>query len=163
MTSVKWLHRITAVSEPFRGFQMTRVYRNRQTPEEEGEPITRLLPRSLMEPPGIPEFLTRARILPPEPVVLRGRAWSGWGPIVKVEVSSDGGRSWGEAELGEPPSVFAWFPWTYRWEPPGPGTYHIASRATDAAGNVQPDEGPWNVGGYQNNAIQRTTVMVRSE
>lgn len=161
MTSVKWLHRITVVSEPFRGFQMTRVYRIRETPEEEGRPITRLLPRSLMAPPGIPEYLSRSRIIGPGPVVLRGRAWSGWGPIERVEVSTDGGRTWNEAELGEAPSDFAWFPWSHRWEPPGPGTYEVASRATDAAGNVQPEEAPWNVGGYQNNAVQRTTVIVR--
>jgi hypothetical protein len=33
-------------------------------------------------------------------------------------------------------------------------------RATDTAGNVQPLEPPWNVGGYANNAVQRVPVTV---
>jgi hypothetical protein len=41
-----------------------------------------------------------------------------------------------------------------------PGTYELCSRATDAAGNTQPMEAPWNTGGYANNAVQRVPVTV---
>ncbi len=57
MTSVKWLSRITLIDEPFDGYQMRHSYRVRHEEDEPGEPITTIAPRSLMVPPGIPEFL----------------------------------------------------------------------------------------------------------
>src|SRR5207302_7765693 len=59
MTNVKWLRRITVVTEPFRGYQHERGYRFRDDPEEVGIPVTRMMPRALMIPPGIPDFMTR--------------------------------------------------------------------------------------------------------
>ena len=100
MTSVKWLDRITLLDTPFDGYQQAHGYRLRQTPDEQGEPVTRMVPRSLMVPPGIPDFATRDRVLEPGPCTVRGRAWSGFGPIERVEVSVDGGETWGDARLG---------------------------------------------------------------
>src|SRR5206468_3366394 len=65
MTSVKWLERITVSAVPFDGYQQARAYRWRGHPDEPGEPVTRIVPRSLMVPPGIPDFLTRRRFVPP--------------------------------------------------------------------------------------------------
>src|SRR5207237_7292075 len=59
MTSVKWLHRVTAVTAPFHGYQQAHGYRYRQEEDEAGVPVTRMAPRALMVPPGIPEFITR--------------------------------------------------------------------------------------------------------
>jgi hypothetical protein len=36
----------------------------------------------------------------------------------------------------------------------------LCSRATDAAGNSQPLEAPWNLKGYSNNAVERIAVVV---
>src|SRR4051812_1801453 len=96
MTHVKWLRSITAVDEPFTGYQQGTAYHVRATADEQGEPVTRILPRSLMVPPGIPEFLSRTRFVESGPCRLEGRAWSGWGPIVRVQVSADGGESWAD-------------------------------------------------------------------
>jgi DMSO/TMAO reductase YedYZ molybdopterin-dependent catalytic subunit len=159
MTSVKWLQRITVVSEPFQGYQMITGYRMRRDEGEDGTPVTRIEPRSLMVPPGIPDFLTRRRFLPPGPVRLEGRAWSGWGPIERVEVSADGGATWAPADLGEPPGEAAWAPWSYDWDAPE-GEHELCVRARDATGRTQPDDPRWNVGGYANNAIQRVAVTV---
>jgi sulfane dehydrogenase subunit SoxC len=159
MTSVKWLTGITAVAEPFEGFQQT-AYRFRQQPEDEGEPVTRMRPRSLMIPPGIPDFLTRKRFVDAGMVELSGRAWSGSGPIERVEVSTDGGASWADAMLGEPASPYAWAPWTFEWRAE-PGGYDLSPRATDAEGNTQPLEQPWNLHGFANNTVQRIPVEVR--
>jgi hypothetical protein len=93
--------------------------------------------------------------------VLEGRAWSGWGPITRVEVSVDGGQSWQDADLDEPTGQYAWRRWTYKWEDVEPGEHELCSRATDAAGNVQPIDSEWNFGGYVNNAVQRVPVTVR--
>jgi sulfane dehydrogenase subunit SoxC len=161
MTNVKWLTRITAVREPFDGFQQM-VYRFRLDPDEDGTPVTRMQPRSLMIPPGIPDFLTRRRFVDMGVHVLCGRAWSGWGPIERVEVSSDGGSTWADATLGQARSRFAWLPFTFDWDASEPGDLELSCRATDAHGNTQPLEQPWNYHGFANNMVQRIPVEVRA-
>ncbi len=158
MTSVKWLTRITAVAEPFEGFQMD-AYRLRAHAEEPGVPVTRLLPRALMVPPGVPEFMTRTRLVDPGTHELMGRAWSGWAPVSRVEVSVDGG-GWVEAELGEAVGPHAWTAWRFGWRAE-PGEHELACRATDAIGATQPDEQRWNHHGLENNEVQRVRVVVR--
>jgi DMSO/TMAO reductase YedYZ molybdopterin-dependent catalytic subunit len=161
MTSVKWLSRLEVVTEPFTGFQNARGYRMRQDPEEDGEPVTRIVPRALMVPPGIPEFLSRSRIVDAGDLEIRGRAWSGFGAIERVEFSGDDGAEWWDAELDPPPTdPFAWRGWRTTWTAT-PGDHVLSCRATDASGRTQPDEPTWNVGGYSNNAIQRVPVLVR--
>jgi DMSO/TMAO reductase YedYZ molybdopterin-dependent catalytic subunit len=160
MTNVKWLTRITATAEPFAGYQQARGYRYRQTPDEPGTPVSRIMPRALMVPPGMPDFMTRKRIVPAGSVELAGRAWSGWGGITRVEVSTDGGDTWGDADLKKGPGPAAWSSWTFDWQADGPADVELRCRATDASGRAQPDEPPWNVGGYSNNSVQRVPVTV---
>ena len=160
MASVKWLRSVTVVDTPFLGYQTARAYRVRQVEEEDGVPLSRIQPRALMEPPGIPDFLTRERFVAPGTSTVRGRAWSGWGPVERVEVSEDGGATWADAELGEAPGPAAWRPWSFEWHATE-GARVLCCRATDAAGNVQPLEAPWNLGGYANNSVQRVPVTVR--
>ncbi len=159
MTHVKWLQAITVVDEPFAGRQQKVAYHLRTSEDDAGTPVTRMLPRSLLVPPGIPDFLSRARFLDPGPCRLEGRAWSGHGAVERVEISVDGGETWGDAALGEAPSEFAWRGWTYEWEA-GPGEHELCCRATDATGRTQPTTPEWNVGGYCNNAVQRVRVVV---
>jgi DMSO/TMAO reductase YedYZ molybdopterin-dependent catalytic subunit len=160
MTSVKWLERITVRDAPFEGYQQARGYRIRTQPEEPGEPVTRMVPRSLMIPPGIPDFATRERTARVGSYTLRGRAWSGLAPIQRVEVSTDGGSSWSEARLAPQTSRWAWRSWEWQWNADEPGAYELCCRATDTAGNSQPLETPWNLGGYANNAVQRVWTVV---
>jgi sulfane dehydrogenase subunit SoxC len=160
MTSVKWLGRITLVDRPFEGYQQTHSYRLRQAEEEVGEPLSRMHPRALMAPPGIPEFATRSRIVRAGECLLDGRAWSGWGEIVWVGVSTDGGETWAEAEIeDELDSPWAWRRWEYQWQAE-PGEHELCCRARDEAGNEQPLQPAWNLGGYANNAVQRVPVTV---
>ena len=160
MTSVKWLARVTLIDEPFDGYQQRHSYRLRQEEDEEGIPLSRIQPRSLMVPPGIPEFLSRVRIVAAGECVLQGRAWSGEAEIADVEMSTDGGENWAEAEL-EPDSLgqWAWRRWRFVWDAK-PGEFELCCRARDVAGNVQPLEPPWNLGGYANSAVQRVAVTV---
>jgi sulfane dehydrogenase subunit SoxC len=160
MTHVKWLQAISVVDEPFRGWQQDVSYHLRQSEDEQGTPVTRMLPRALMAPPGIPNFLSRSRLVDAGPCLVEGRAWSGWAPVERVQVSVDGGASWEEAALDEPLSEFAWRGWTYRWNAE-PGEYELCARATDGAGNTQPLEPEWNYDGFCNNAVQRVDVVVR--
>ena len=160
MTSVKWLRAITAVAEPFLGYQMD-AYRFRVSEADPGSPVTRILPRSLMIPPGIPDFYTRVRTVAPGRCRLMGRAWSGYGPIARVEVSADDGRSWGDAALHPSASRHAWSRWSFDWDAVA-GTTVLCSRATDAAGQVQPGHQPWNHHGFANNEVQRVPVVVEA-
>ena len=161
MTSVKWLSRVTAVGEEFGGYQMATSYRFRSDPDEVGEAVTRIRPRSLMIPPGIPEFLTRSRVLAAGTHEVRGRAWSGLGAIERVEFSDDGGRTWADTRLDAPHhDSTAWRGWSIEWDA-SPGERVLCCRATDSTGAAQPLEPGWNVGGYANNAVQRVTATVR--
>ncbi|MBI2294952.1 MAG: sulfite oxidase [Betaproteobacteria bacterium] len=159
MASVKWLDRIEVTAEPFHGFQMMRVYRYAQSADELGEPVTLIRVRALMIPPGIPDFMTRTRLLRAGRVMLAGRAWAGRLAVARVEVSADGGATWSDARLGDPVSPHAWREWTFEWDAQ-PGSCTLCVRATDSAGNVQPAEQEWNSGGYGNNSVQRVDVIV---
>jgi sulfane dehydrogenase subunit SoxC len=161
MTSVKWLASVTAVTEPFQGYQQVRAYRFRRDEDDPGAPVTRMVPRALMVPPGVPDFITRERtVAAGGGLTVVGRAWSGRGPVTEVAFSADGGESWRTAALGEPAGRAGWCGWSIDWTAPGPGRYELCCRATDAAGNVQPLQPEWNVGGYVNNAVQRVPVTV---
>jgi DMSO/TMAO reductase YedYZ molybdopterin-dependent catalytic subunit len=160
MTHVKWLQAITVVAEPFTGWQQDVAYHVRESEDEQGKPVTRILPRALMIPPGFPEFLSRTRFVDAGPVHLQGRAWSGWGAVERVEVSSDGDATWVDALLGDPVGEFAWSAWSFDWEAQ-PGEYELSCRATDAAGNTQPLAADWNYDGVCNNGVQRVRVVVR--
>ena len=161
MTSVKWLARITLVDRPFEGYYHVSSYRLTQSEDDPGEPVTRMLPRALMAPPGYPEYHTRARIVPAGECLLEGRAWSGCGEIVAVEVSTDGAETWAAADLERDlDAASAWRPWTFEWDAE-PGEAELCCRARDEAGNEQPLEPGWNAGGYCNNAVQRISVTVR--
>jgi DMSO/TMAO reductase YedYZ molybdopterin-dependent catalytic subunit len=159
MTHVKWLTRIEALTRPFEGYQQRIAYWYKLRAEDPGTPVTRIRPRALMAPPGFPDFLTRRRTVARGPVELRGRAWSGHGAIVRVEVGIDG--VWRDAVLQAPMGEFAWRAWSFRWDADA-GEHVLSCRATDAAGNVQPTEAPWNVQGMGNNGVQRVTVDVRA-
>lgn len=163
MTNVKWLTKITALDAPFTGYQQATAYRLRQTDDEVGQPVSLMAPRSLMVPPGIPDFFTRARHVRPGTHHLTGRAWSGIGPIVSVEVSTDGGAHWDAAELDvEPDEAAVWRGWRYSWDAET-GDHELCCRAADRAGNTQPLQPEWNRGGYVNNAVQRVPVHVADQ
>jgi len=159
MASVKWLRRIRAVTEPFAGYQNARAYRWREDPDDEGVPMERIRVRSLLVPPGIPEFQPRIRRVRAGVVVLEGRAWSGGGDVLRVEVSTDDGATWDDAGLDPPLGPSAWRRFSFRWDAL-PGRTVVMSRATDATGATQPLDPSWNVGGYGNNAVQRIEVVV---
>jgi DMSO/TMAO reductase YedYZ molybdopterin-dependent catalytic subunit len=160
MAHVKWLTRISAVDEPFDGYQM-RAYRLRQEPDQTGEPLTRIEPRALLVPPGFPDFMSRTRVLSAGQTTVEGRAWSGWAPISGVDVSVDGGETWTGARLDPATDPWGWTRWTWSWEATV-GSYVLSARAADSSGRSQPVDQPWNRGGFANNLIQRVPVTVVS-
>ncbi len=158
MAHVKWLRSIELVDHVFEGFQ-NMAYRLRQSPEEPGTPVTRIEPRALLMPPGSPDFMSRDRVLRPGPVHLRGRAWSGWGPITRVSVSSDGGETWDDAKLHPQDHRWAWREFGFDWDAE-PGEHYLRVRAYDATGREQPTDPAWTRGGFTNTADQPIRVVV---
>ena len=161
---MKWLRAITVLNEPFKGVEQAKVYRYQQVKSEAGEPVTIKRVHSAIMPPGIPDAISRHRFVAPGTQDIRGTAWSGSGRIVRVEISTDGGTSWRDAEL-LPVSrdPYAWTQWRAAWEASTPGDYVLASRATDAAGNIQPldPQVRWNRQGMGVNGVQRVPVTVQ--
>jgi DMSO/TMAO reductase YedYZ molybdopterin-dependent catalytic subunit len=164
---VKCLTWIRVLDKPDNNFWMNPAYRIPDTPRGDTTPaavkagqvkmipINRMPVRSfLVSPDGSSKIPAKL------PVTLRGTAFSGFGKVVKVEVSDDGGKSWGEAHLGEDLGPYSFRTWKHRWVPAQPGRYTIAVRATDAKGNVQPDSGVWNPGGYLWNKIEGQELIV---
>ncbi len=159
MAQVKWLTKIAVLDHQFSGYQNAVAYRMITDGDTADEPVTRILPRALMTPPGWPDFMSRARFARPGHHLLAGRAWSGRALITGVQVSIDGGVTWREAALG-PSSEhrWAWRPWTYDWDAK-PGQHELITRATDGSG-AQPLQPEWNRQGMANNLVQRVPVTV---
>lgn len=159
MANVKWLARIDCVAEPFNGYQMSGSYRIQRDPDDPGEPVTLMHPRALMIPPGVPDFATRTRVVKAGPVTLAGRAWTSRSEITRVEVSTNGGETWGDAVLKRPVSPFAWCGWSFQWHAE-PGWQVLAARAWDSAGRAQPLDPDWNLLGMANTAVTLVDVLV---
>jgi DMSO/TMAO reductase YedYZ molybdopterin-dependent catalytic subunit len=159
MASVKWLDRIQVIDRPFDGFQQVDTYTYRKSADDPGDPVTTMRVRSLMVPPGIPDWYSRRRVVERGKVALFGRAWSGRGvPITGVEVAVAG--RWREASLDPATGRYAWRGWRFEWHAT-PGEHELMCRATDADGETQPIEPRFDRGGFGNNAVQRVHVTVR--
>ncbi len=98
--------------------------------------------------------------LPTGPYLLRGRSWSGKGKIVRVEVSTDGGRTRQLARLREPNFPMAWVRWDLDWDAV-PGEYSLQACATDNLGNTQPTTVPWNDAGLLYGGVVSHPVKVQ--
>jgi hypothetical protein len=98
--------------------------------------------------------------LPTGPQRIEGFAWSGDAPIARVEVSVEGEGEWHPARLLEPSARHTWHRWEWEWTPSRAGRHALRARATDAAGNTQPDIAVWNRHGYVNNAVKCLVVEV---
>ena len=94
---------------------------------------------------------------------VRGYAVSGAGPIVSVQVSSDGESTWKEARIDpgdRDEAPWAWRLWTIDIPVPEGARGELSVTARDAAGQVQPSspDALWNFKGYMNNARHRVAL-----
>jgi hypothetical protein len=78
--------------------------------------------------------------------------------VKRVEVSAGG--AWQDAKLEPRQGDYAWTKWTCTWQAE-PGDHVLACRATDANGQTQPLEPPWDNSGFGNNVVHRVPVTVR--
>ena len=82
------------------------------------------------------------------------------GAVERVEVSTDDGATWAEAEFEGDHGPYAWRGFRVTWDAE-PGRTSLRVRATDATGRVQPTDPVWNRGGFSNNASLPIDVLVR--
>ncbi|MGC4887712.1 molybdopterin-dependent oxidoreductase [Micromonospora sp. DT227] len=81
----------------------------------------------------------RARSRPAAgPVTVAGVAWAQHRGVRRVEVRVDDGP-WREATLAPAVSSDTWVQWSWRWDAT-PGEHRLQVRATDAAGETQPEQ-----------------------
>jgi DMSO/TMAO reductase YedYZ molybdopterin-dependent catalytic subunit len=71
---------------------------------------------------------------------LRGMAFGGDRGISKVEISTDDGETWKEAEISQPGTKISWSLWRYEWMPEEVGQSQVVVRATDGEGKLQISE-----------------------
>ena len=159
MAHVKWLRDIEVIDRPFDGFQNAVAYRLKQDADDPGTPVTRMSPRALLVPPGFPDFMSRVRVVRPGRHQLEGRAWSGWAPVSRVEVSTDDGLTWSEAEVEASQGGWAWRRFRWDWDADA-GEHMLRVRAHDESGRVQPEQPDWNRGGFANNGDEALRVVV---
>ena len=124
-----------------------------------GQPITDILVKSLMVPPGVPDFVTRDRCLRAGKVRVEGRAWSGAGKNI-AEVEFGVNDKWEKAKILGKVGKYAWTKWGFDWDAT-PGQYILQCRAKDELGCEQPSKPPWNLGGFGNNSPQSIKVFVQ--
>jgi sulfane dehydrogenase subunit SoxC len=130
--NIKWLRRLKFGDRPF----MTRWETARYTQlQADGKAVQFQLRQEvnsvITSPSGMME-------IKPGYNRITGLAWSGYGKITRVEISTDGARTWKDASLNNPILPKAQTRFQMDWEWNGEPT-KIVSRSTDEKGNVQPD------------------------
>jgi hypothetical protein len=167
-TATYWMKHLTAVnvlSKPFDGFWMKTAYRIpidrfpsgqfRSQETKTNMPITEIIVNSLIT------NLVDGQTVPANKMMeIRGVAWDGGNGIQRMEISTDGGINWHEAELKEDYGRFSWRQWHYGFQPKHHGECRIMARATSRSGASQPLEPVPNPSGYHHNAVQKITVQI---
>ena len=155
VTSIKWLTEIVLIQEPFRGFFQADRYRHEWNRDGRvvSEPVGLQRVRALVTEPSFDLPVPRGDL------TIRGVAWSGAASIALVEVGVGEG-DWQAARVVSEPSRGAWRQWELITHLGQPGLVTIRARATDLAGDTQPDRAEWNRLGYGNNSIQRVSIQV---
>ncbi len=140
--SVKWLRTIVVATEPFDGLFQVDDY-------------------CLVGADGVPDG-TQLHELPVTSLVtttertrIAGVAWGA--EVARVDVDVDGQQH--EATLAKPLGPYSFVPWELEVDL-APGPHTATSRATDTAGNTQPERPLWNARGYANNAVHRVNFLL---
>ncbi|RZA00365.1 MAG: sulfite dehydrogenase [Sphingobacteriaceae bacterium] len=129
-TSVKWLRRIEVSDQPFMTREETSKYTD-PVKDRVRQFSFEMDARSIITSPSYPAKVE------PGWIEIRGLAWTGWGKVLKVEVTTNAGKSWQNAQLQEPVLSKAHVYFRYLWYWDGSET-EIASRVTDETGYTQP-------------------------
>jgi sulfane dehydrogenase subunit SoxC len=130
--NVKWLRRLELADQPFMTREETSKYTDPLADGSARQFSLTMDARSVITSPSYPQTIQKGF------VEIRGIAWSGRGLIKRVDVSTDGGRSWKAATLQQPvlPKAHTRFRAEWQWDG---RPSEILSRAVDESGYVQPE------------------------
>ena len=158
VNNIKYIKRLAFTAKETDAKIMSHGYRI-SPPGGKGEPSQ----------PSVQEMTVKSWINSPAPdaagvraglVQVQGVAFGGLNGIKRVEVSLDGGKTWNDARLTGPDlGRYAWRQFVLAAKLPA-GSHTLASRATDTAGNVQPEQRMENAGGYNNTSWADHAVKV---
>jgi DMSO/TMAO reductase YedYZ molybdopterin-dependent catalytic subunit len=135
MASVKWLRRIVVTERPFLGYDQMIDYATWERPHGIPQlvPITEVQIKSSIARPAAKEVLRAGK-----DYRIHGAAWAGEADVARVEISTDGGKTWQAARLVGDAVPLAWRMWEFTWKAPATGSYSVIARATDSRGRTQP-------------------------
>jgi DMSO/TMAO reductase YedYZ molybdopterin-dependent catalytic subunit len=153
IASIKWVGQLEVSAQPLFSPWNTTSYRLTGPSYPPDQP-----PLTTQEVKSAFELARGAELPAGRRQILRGRSWSGHGPIRRVDISTDSGAHWRPARLRGPNLPGAWVRWELDWTPPAPGDYELLARAGDVTGVTQPDAVPFNDGGYLFWAVVRHPV-----
>ena len=161
---VKMLNDIEVLDQPDTNYWMKTAYTIPDTPHASirpGQtdvkfvPISRMVPRSFITNIKSGDTL-RAGVS----TLARGIAFGGDAGVSRVEFSSDGGKSWQEAQLGTDEGKYSFRQWQIHFSLPTAGNQLLMVRCTSSSGEAQPDTPNWNSAGFMRNVIEQTAVVV---
>lgn len=156
--NVKWLHRLKLMRSPAYTREETSKYTELQR-DGVARAFDLIMPaKSVILSPSVGMTLPEKGLYE-----ISGIAWSGYGRIAKVEVTTDSGQNWRPVELSSPalPQCLTRFRLDWDWD--GEPAL-LQSRAVDEYGNGQPTRAAWMAQfapgqGYHYNAIQSWQIM----
>lgn len=120
MKNPKWITGISLVADDYKGYWERQGWTDIATPET----------WSRIDTP-------RRNVSVGMPVAIGGIAYAGNRGIRRVEVSTDGGKTWADTALAPALGPFTWVFWAYQWTPPAAGNYTLVCRASDSTGSPQ--------------------------
>jgi DMSO/TMAO reductase YedYZ molybdopterin-dependent catalytic subunit len=160
---VKMLNDIEVLDRPDDNYWTKTAYTIPDTPHaniKPGEtgvtfvPINRLVPRSF-----ITNIRAGVKVPARTPTLARGIAFGGDAGVARVDVSSDGGRTWQATRLGNDEGKYSFRQWETRFTLPSSGDHSLLVRCTNANDVAQPDMANWNPAGFMRNVIEATPVV----
>ena len=158
---VKHLNEITVIDDVFDGYWMKTAYRVPDnacacvapgTAPKATIPINRLDVRSF-----ITNVKDGAKVKVGSETLLKGIAFDGGYGIAEVAVSTDGGKSWVGATLGEDLGKYSFREWRLPVKLAA-GNHDLKVRAVNRIGQSQPIDALWNPAGYMRNVVETVRV-----